>query len=382
MKKYILFRHIILIVFIFLLGIFLIGCGKKNNSTKRTVIQDTKEDGDFKLVKINNKWYIGGLVDVEKEEIIIPSTLNVYGIWEKAFCDKEKIDSWVYGKEYNSTLRKVTIEKELKRINDYAFYNCNVLSEIILPKTVTEIGDCAFYNCIELKKVDISNIKKIGDSSFTYSLIDELTFSKSIEKIGHSAFNGCPNIKEVDLSNCLKLTSIEGWCFSNCSNLNKVLLPKNIKTIERQAFSFCRSLKKIDLPKNINIIDREAFWITGLEEIIIPEKVKVIGVNAFESTNISKIVILGKVKKIASNAFCYFIINPNLKIYYKGSLDDWNETTFFYVIGEPSGDREKVDLKHEDINKVDKLFYSEKKPTDTSLKYWHFVDGEAVPWDE
>lgn len=405
MKKNILFRHIFSIIFLIIISAFLVGCGSKN---KEVVIQDRKEEGDFKLIKVKNKWYISGLIDEEKEEVVIPSTLDISGIWEKAFCDKQVYWPPEGGKKYlknNNTLRKITIEKEIEKIGDYAFYECKALTEIIMPNTITEIGNYAFYECDKFEKIDFNNITKIGDHAFEKTSINSPAFSEkiktigenaftacseiekvimpsSIKKIGECCFSYCPNIKEVCLSECKKLTVLNGGMFSECSKLNKVLLPPKIKTIGSYAFGADISLKAIELPDSLTRIEEGAFDRTSLEKITIPKRVRFIGGLAFSCAPLTMVIILGRVKKMSSYSFSYNPEKTNLKIYYKGSESSWNKIQYYTYKSVNFERIEVIDYEHYYINKIEKVFYSSKKPKNNFDKYWHFVEGLVVVWQE
>lgn len=231
MKKTILFRHIFLTVFMLLFSFFLVSCG---NTSKNVVIQDRKEDGDFKLIKINNKWYIGGLVNEGKEEIVIPSTLDIYGIWEKAFCDwKEERTNWVTNEAtvvdyYNRTLKKVTIEKKLKRIDKEAFYGCRKLEKIDLPDSITELCDKSFYKCESLEKIIIpQNVTTIGREVFSWCRCN-IVILGNVKKISIYAFGNTQiffkgSISDWDNIKFLKHGVLDSVADTYVNNINKLV---------------------------------------------------------------------------------------------------------------------------------------------------------------
>lgn len=75
---------------------------------------------------------------------------------------------------YNIT--KCIIPDSVTSIDDWAFYNCDLLKEITIPDNVISIGDCAFHNCMSLKSIVIPN---------------------SVTSIGYMAFYNCKSLKEV-----------------------------------------------------------------------------------------------------------------------------------------------------------------------------------------
>ena len=60
-----------------------------------------------------------------------------------------------------------TAQSELRRIGNWAFYNCHQLQHLVIPEGVTEIGDAAFYGCTYLEDLELpSTVTRIGDNCF------------------------------------------------------------------------------------------------------------------------------------------------------------------------------------------------------------------------
>ena len=56
---------------------------------------------------------------------------------------------------------------QLRRIGNWAFYNCHELQNLEIPEGVTEIGDGAFYGCTYLEEMVLpSSVQEIGDNTF------------------------------------------------------------------------------------------------------------------------------------------------------------------------------------------------------------------------
>ncbi len=111
---------------------------------------------------------------------------------------------------------------------------------------------------------------------------------------------------EITISdNMLKVpvTVIKPNVFKGLRDLEKVTLPKNLKTIEQGAFSGCYNLKDITLPQTLEYIGEEAFFLTAIEQIAIPNSVKVISWRAFAGTNLKTVNIPGAVEYIGEGAF-------------------------------------------------------------------------------
>ena len=64
-------------------------------------------------------------------------------------------------------LTELSIPAEIAEVKDYAFYNCNGVTNIDIVDGVKSIGNSAFYGCSDLETLYISNtIESIGDYAF------------------------------------------------------------------------------------------------------------------------------------------------------------------------------------------------------------------------
>ena len=64
--------------------------------------------------------------------------------------------------------KNTVVPQNCEAIKDYAFDNCEELTEVTIPNSVTTIGERAFQECWELKDVTIgSGVTSIGDEAFS-----------------------------------------------------------------------------------------------------------------------------------------------------------------------------------------------------------------------
>ena len=128
-----------------------------------------------------------------------------------------------------------------------------------------------------------------GDS-FTISGIDEyaLSFSPYLTSVRFE----CPNH-----------INIGKGAFSDCSNLRRVILPRNQRTIPQSAFADCEDLESVELPQMLDSIGDKAFYGVSIESMFLPESLKYIGKEAFSGSALRNVIIPSSVKHIEAAAF-------------------------------------------------------------------------------
>ena len=89
--------------------------------------------------------------------------------------------------------------------------------------------------------------------------------------------------------------------------------------------------------------------------------------NAFYGcTGLTSLTIGNSVTNIASYAFSN--CDSLNAVYYVGTPTNWSKIK----IGSTN---------NSDFVFATRYYYSETKPTDTTYKYWHYVDGIPTPWE-
>ncbi len=211
----------------------------------------------------------------------------------------------------NRIITECEINEKTKLISDYAFYNCQSLTNIEIPNSVTDIGVAAFGGCQSLTSVIIGN---------------------GVTSIGGSAFNGCRSLTSIEIPS--GVTSIGGSAFDNCSSLTSIVIPNSVTSVGEGAFDDCFNLQyntynnakylgnKDDpylvLVKAENeeiteceinektkfILDHAFYGCTNLTSIEIPSCVTYIGYSAFYGCeSLTSVTIENGITNIDSSAF-------------------------------------------------------------------------------
>lgn len=305
----------------------------KNSTIKKIVLPNS-------LIEIG-RWAFFGCERLEK--VVFPDTLEI--IDESAFCHCNK-------------LKEVIIPDSVKKIGDHAFYNCVYLTNVKLSKKLTELGMGAFSGCSSLQKIVLpKSLQKIDYKVFkNCAMLSDVQLQEN-QSITPATFVGCKSLKfisqdfviedgflfnkdktelytwlgtqeqtlvdyvvpssvkaigygfcekgirSIDLS-LTKITEIHNDTFSECHDLEKVVLPDGIKRIGDRAFNECEKLESINFPNSIEELGIACFYNCSLKQIIIPTGLKEISQSSFKGCgNLSDIFIPKNITIIDSSAF-------------------------------------------------------------------------------
>ncbi len=148
-------------------------------------------------------------------------------------------------------------------IGDYAFFECEVLTNVTIPNSVTSLGGAAFEYCDSLTDVTIgSGVTNIGDGAFSeclslnsitvntsnpvYSSVAGVLFNKSQTALmQYPAGNGGTSYTIPS-----SVTSIGDEAFEHSDSLTNVTIPNSVTNIGDGAFSECTSLTSITVNTN------------------------------------------------------------------------------------------------------------------------------------
>lgn len=158
------------------------------------------------------------------------------------------IDGVLIDVEYGNTSADVlTIPDDVRVISKQAFEDV-CLKEVILPASLESIEDEAFKNST-LAKIDLTNVKFLGNKVFEFSELGEIIYSKYLTYIPERCFRGS-NLAEFEIPK--QVTALKTGCFEG-TNLERIDL-SGIITLEEFVFFDCFNLKEIILSETITEI--------------------------------------------------------------------------------------------------------------------------------
>ena len=207
----------------------------------------------------------------------------------------------------SETLTTLITPAEVKSINNYTFYNYQLLESITLHDDVYGIGQGSFGNC-NVTTIYLGNsISAVGNKAFDgcraknvtinfnlpsfenganksnhwlYGLDAEtITIGESVDRIGVLAL-AMLNFNTLVVSDTV--THVDRGAFAYCANLKDVTLGKSITTLGEHTFFECTSIESITLPESLIHLQGYAFsGCSALATITIPANVTNIGEYCF-----------------------------------------------------------------------------------------------------
>ena len=101
------------------------------------------------------------------------------------------------------------------------------------------------------------------------------------------------------------VTSLEGWCFVDCSSLTSINIPSSVTSLGEYCFYCCSSLTSINIPSSVTSLGEDCFsYCIGLTTITIANSVTSIGDGAFaRCIALPTIIIPSSVTSIGRYAF-------------------------------------------------------------------------------
>lgn len=203
-------------------------------------------------------------------EIIIPS--NVKQIGKNAF-----------GGLRSNTIDKITLNEGLEDIGDYAFGYCSInnVGYFKIPTTVKNIGMGAFSG-LKCDKIEIpEGIGLVGVESFSNMETDSIVLPSTFE-FNYETF-AFSKLKYVDASRVTCENNMKA-SFEYNSDLEKIILPQNIKEIGQNEFWYCKKLDGLEIPSTVSRIGQNALVGIKQRNFIIPSNVVELESQYFEDS--------------------------------------------------------------------------------------------------
>lgn len=135
----------------------------------------------------------------------------------------------------------------VEAVGNYAFYECDKLTNFKFPKNTKVVSNSTFYGCDALVSVEMSEgILTVMDRAFSRcKALTAITIPKNVTKLSDSAFYNCSALETLKFEDGSQLKRIGRQTFARCTALKTVEFPTLLETIGSGAFSFCQSLERV-----------------------------------------------------------------------------------------------------------------------------------------
>lgn len=168
---------------------------------------------------------------------------------------KTESGEYVYAKETINSITTITILD----FTDKSYEGTAVILDEINGYPVTKIGDGAFMeasiNSVEFENPD--NIIYLGKGAFyNCSNLENVTIPSNVKNIRYYTFQNCTNLASVNLPDVVR---IETSAFYDCQNLTGITIPDGVKRIGNSAFYNCQNIGNVEIPASVEQIDAYAF---------------------------------------------------------------------------------------------------------------------------
>ena len=239
-------------------------------------------------IYLNSYKGLGGTVVIPDDRGI--TIINTYAFSGYEYVDKDLAAGDVIDDEdpyyikqsalTEETIKKVIIPEGVTTIEQSAFQNLVALEEVVLPASLIRIGRNAFSGCVNLRKINLGNVKfinerafsgcnlseadlgevvAIGNYSFENCKLTKIVLPEYSQSLGEGAFYGNARLREVTF-NAAKI-KIGPRAFENCGLID---IDINAAVISPYAFYNCNALKDVTLGKDVSVIGEYAFAGTGV----------------------------------------------------------------------------------------------------------------------
>ena len=153
------------------------------------------------------------------KKVILPDTITTIG--DCSFGDIRHSAT----RNGTNVIESIRLSYALESIPDYAFAECQKLTEFIIPNSVSGIGDRAFFGCNQLAELTIpKNITYIGDYAFS----GFVTIGNASDVVTNYAATG---LTTVTFEEPTSITSIGEGAFAHCVGLENIIFPDSITQI-------------------------------------------------------------------------------------------------------------------------------------------------------
>lgn len=142
-------------------------------------------------------------------------------------------------------------------------------------------------------------VTNVGSYLFNNSNLEKVVIGNDVKTIGDSAFRSSSYLKDVELGE--NVETIGDSAFVGCGSLTEITLNQNLKTIGKRAFVNTK-LQAVDIPDSVTKISEGAFYNVPLKTVKIGNGVKTIEKDTFNYCADIEVLEIGNSVEIIGEA--------------------------------------------------------------------------------
>lgn len=247
---------------------------------------------------------------------------------------------------YNcAAITKIDLPASVTTVGKNAFAGCTSLKEVAVRNG--EIGVSAFENCTGIEQLQLSSITNIDEYAFkNCPLITEVVLPATVTNLGKEAFYGT-GLKEICIPNAV--LTIGSGAFARCTSMTDAIIGSAVTTWDvsdyrneykdrtsvNAAFFGDTALKNVYFCDGISSIGSYTFGeCTGLEKVYLPPTMVTYGDGCFDEAEAAIWQILEGSKQVAyaeENGYNYAIIKDISKADITIAAEDYVYTGVAYT---------------------------------------------------
>ena len=233
-------------------------------------------------------------------------TYYAYGKYIIAFSS-QSVGQLLFGQTASESNKYVKhVRLNVQRLSSEVFAYCTNLETVTISNLIRDYEYyAAFSNCYNLKCI-ISNVGGTDFTRWCYSL-KTVIYGNSLKYL--NMLNSCSNLENFVIPKkttamipdgviqyCYNMrdtlyiphgvTRINGYAFSNCASLKKIVVPSTLTTFGYNVFESCYSLKEVEGFENTSVAQVTSSIFTNcrsLKKLKFPSTITSIGSSAFRS---------------------------------------------------------------------------------------------------
>lgn len=162
----------------------------------------------------------------------------------------------------------------------YGYHNRSI-THLDIRAQLTTLYNMSRFSSLEWVFLPDSMVHIVGQSTFCdCKKLERVNLPKELKSLPDEMFSGCSSLEQIEIPE--SVSEIGRAIFADCSALREIVLPEGLTEIPNGAFAQCTSLVSVTLPKNLRKIGEKAFeGCCSLKSIHFPDHEVDMGEGAF-----------------------------------------------------------------------------------------------------